>query len=229
MIRQLYVLQPIGGEKFGALFAYAEVADPQNVGEREENGVCPRCKSGLGLLPWLPPHRIELTSTRYPDLLWGAGFDLIVSSRFRRHYEAAGLTGITQFDSPAEIVSIGGKPASRVQPPPPEYHNIRYLHGSGELDDERSGAIRSEGLCDYCRQGIDKVDRVILRPGSWTGADFFEAYGLPGHLLVSEKLKDLIESHQLTNAELIPAEEYQFDMEAIIAALDRYLPGQTVH
>ena len=35
---------------------------------------------------------------KYPDFLWGPGFDLMVSDRVRRLYEDAGLTGIRQFD-----------------------------------------------------------------------------------------------------------------------------------
>jgi hypothetical protein len=206
-----YVLRPRGNRRFGTVFAFADVLDPHNVGDNRVKGVCPQCREGLGMLPWLPPHRVKLSSRRYPDLLWGAGFDLMVSARFRALYEAAGMTGILRFDPPAEVVRVGRVPAAAVDPPPPVYHNIIYQHGGADLDDERSGAWRLSVPCDYCRPSIDAVDRVTLRPGSWTGSDIFVAYGLPGHRLATHRLRDLILDNALTNALLIPAEEYSMD------------------
>ncbi len=211
MTPNFYVLRPYGDDRFGKEFAFAEVLDPQNVGDNREQGVCPQCGKGLGMLPWLPPHRIKLSSSRYPDLLWGAGFDLMVAGRFKELYEAAGLQGILRFDPPVEIVRVGRKPGAAVQPPPPAYHNVLIVHGVADLDDELSHARRTPGVCSYCRQSIRAVHPIVLRPGSWTGADIFEAYGLPGHWLVTERFKALVEENALTNALFISAEEYRLD------------------
>jgi hypothetical protein len=208
---QFHVLRPYRNELFGDHFAHAEVLDPQHVGETDDTDHCPRCGQGIGALEWLPPQRMKLSSTQYPDLLWGAGFDLMVSSRFRGLYEAVGLQGIKRFDPPAEIVKVGKLPVDQVQPTPPPYYNIYYLHGGAQLDSRRSGARRPRGLCLYCRPGIDAVERVILQPDSWTGADIFEAYGLPGDILVTQRFKALVDEHGITNAELIPAEQYRFN------------------
>src|SRR5690242_3785796 len=97
---QFFVLRPWNDALFGTRFAYANVLEPQIVGRSEEHGVCPVCGEGLGMLPWLPPHRIKLSRGQYPDLLWGAGFDLMVSARFLGVYHAARLTGLTRIDPP---------------------------------------------------------------------------------------------------------------------------------
>jgi len=211
MTQRFYAMRPYGDKLFGRHFAFADVLPPQNVGTSTDNSVCPCCGRGMGMRPWLPPHRIKLSSSRYPDLLWGAGFDLMVSERFKRLYEASGLQGITRFDPPAEIVKVGRRPASEVQPPPPDYHNIWFLRGGADLDDDLSEARRPPGLCPCCRGGIHSLQRVVLRPGSWTGADLFKAYGLSGTFLVSERFQAFVEQHQITNAELTPAEQYHFD------------------
>jgi hypothetical protein len=211
MTKQFYVIRPSGNRRFGDEYAFADILPPQNADEDRAKGVCPRCGDGLGSLTWFPPHRVKLSSERYPDLLWGAGFDLAVSGRFRELYEAAGLQGIVRFDPPMEIIRVRGTPVEGVKPPPPEYHNVLIVHGGADLDDELSNARRDRGLCDYCRQSIRAVDRVILRPGSWAGADIFKAYGLPGHRLVTERFKRLVEENELTNALFIPAEEYRLE------------------
>jgi hypothetical protein len=40
------------------------------------------------------------------------------------------------------------------------------------------------------------------------------AHGLPGTILVTERFKTFVVEHRITNAEIIPAEEYYFDFKA---------------
>jgi len=92
-----YVLEPDGGLLFGTKWAYADQMDPVRRGEGDD---CPVCGGPIGGLRWLPPHRIKLSSAKpekWGDILWGAGFLLMVSDRFKMIYEAEGLTGITVF------------------------------------------------------------------------------------------------------------------------------------
>ncbi len=105
-----YVLEPEGGELFGTKWAYGAVAKPhvtEDIGQR-----CSGCQETAGPLVWLPPHRIELSSAKpekWGDFLWGAGFELVVSARFKTVYETERLIGIRQFHPPAEIVRVGKK------------------------------------------------------------------------------------------------------------------------
>lgn len=207
---QFYILRPWHNELFGYRYSYADVLDPVYFGDPKEVGVCPACGESLNGRPWLPPQRVKLSKARFPDFLWGAGFDLILSERCLLEYNTAGLTGITRVDPPVEVVRVGRKSLAQINPPPPPYRNIWFNRGAASIDDELSGTRRPPGLCPVCRQGTDAIQRVILRDGSWTGCDIFGAYGL-GSIIVSERLKRMAEENELTNAEFVPAEDYHFD------------------
>jgi hypothetical protein len=215
-----YILRPVGGIMFGRQFAYADIVDPQVNGDNFDRARCPKCGEGLGMRPWLPPHRIELSSKRYPDFLWGAGFEIMLSDRFLKLYQESELTGITRIYPPAEIVRVGRKPVESVQPPPPAYSYVWYSYEGADLDDRASGARRPRGLCPHCRRSITALERIRFKDGSWSGADIFEAYGLPGSIVVTGRLKSVVDANGLLNADLIPCEDYFFDWD------DPHKPGQ---
>jgi hypothetical protein len=209
-----YVLRPRRGELFGRYFAYADLEDPVLRGTTMQLlEACPECHRGLGPLPWLPPHRIKLSqSKRLPDFVWGAGFSLMVSERFKELYEQHRMLGILRFDPPAEVVRAGRLRPSEL-PSIPVYRNVIYTRMGADLDDAASGARRLETPCRVCRRSITGVDRIVLKPRSWRGADIFEAFGAPGITIVSERMEQMIREHGLTNGECIPAEEYSFDFD----------------
>lgn len=202
-----YVLKPDGG-LFGRRWAYGEIVEPSNSGPPDR---CPQCGAPVSRLKWLPPHRLTLSTSRrekWPDMLWGAGFPLMVSARFREAYEAAGLQGITCFHAPAEILRMGSK---RVGEGVPAYHLIDILWGGANLDDRASGAVRENVTCPYDRGSIAFLQKVVLEDSSWVGADIFEARGLPARIVVSERSRDAVDAFRLTGAMLIPAERYAYD------------------
>lgn len=205
-----FALIPVDDDDFGTRFAYREVLDPHIIGDRYGHGICPQCGSGLGMLPWLPPQRITLTKAVYPDILWGEGSGPMFSDRALECYDEAALTGLTRIDPPAEIVRVGRR-AFAPQSPPPNYHYVWYRYDGGDLDDTESGAVRKRVECRFCRQEIHSFDRIVLREGSWTGLDIFEAFGLPGTILVSERFKEAFDLCRLTGADLIPANDYSIN------------------
>ena len=206
-----YVLRPWGNQRFGRKYAFAEVDDPQIVGDNRENGVCPTCGGGLGNRPWMPPQRAKLSRGALPDFLWGAGFDLALSAQVVELYGSHGLSGLLRVDPPIEIVNATELRQATIIGGAPVYHNVLYAHGGADLDDARSGARRPQGLCSRCRAGIERLDRVIIKPGTWTGCDIFSAFGLDGAILVTSRFAALIAEHELTNGQLIPAEDYHLD------------------
>ena len=103
---KFYVLEPEKGMLFGTKWAYADQVDPVVISEEAEH-YCPVCGGPVGMLKWLPPYRVKLSSAKpekWGDFVWGAGFLLLVSDRFKAVYEREGLTGITAF-LPVEVVS----------------------------------------------------------------------------------------------------------------------------
>jgi hypothetical protein len=132
----------------------------------------------------------------------------MVSERFLDGYRASGMSGIAHIDPPAEIVRVGNRPIGSVFPPPPRYHNVWYVYGGASLDEGRSGAVRPPVNCAHCRRSIDGFERVILEDGSWRGDDIFDSFGLPGHILVTSRFKELCDEWEMTGATFIPAESY---------------------
>jgi hypothetical protein len=171
------------------------------------------------MLKWLPPHYLKLSSAKpekWGDFLWGAGFRLLVSARFTAVYEAEGLSGIAQLYPSAKVVRIGNKKMGDLTPSPPEYRLIEIVWNAANLDDTLSQVVRKQVECQFDRGAVESFERVVFEPGSWTGADIFEARGLLGVIVVSERFKQVVELHDLKNVRLIPAEKY---------AYNEHLPG----
>nr|AYM53524.1 hypothetical protein [Cystobacter fuscus] len=59
--------------------------------------------------------------------------------------------------------------------------------------------------------GIDTIHGFTLEPGTWRGEDIFRPRGLVGDLVVSERFKDFVERHGLTNMRLTPTEQFVRD------------------
>lgn len=211
-----YVLEPEGGLMFGTVWAYADQVDPVLVGEVMHR--CPRCGAPVsGGLEWLLPHRIKLSSAKpekWGDFLWGAGFNLMVSGRFRSLYEDEKLTGILTFYPPAEIVGAGRKKARDLTATLPEYHLVTIKWGAANLDDAASRMVRESVKCSFCRSGIKRSwERLFIEPGSWDGSDIFVPRGLGGTILVSQRFKALAETHELKNTLFVPAQNYAYDVK----------------
>jgi hypothetical protein len=209
-----YVLKPDGKIRFGTKWAYADQVDPVRFGEGDK---CPVCGGPIGGRRWLPPHRIKLSSAapeKWGDTLWGAGFLLIVSDRFKTIYEAEGLTGITAFHSPAEIVRVGRRKTGELPPLLPQYHLIEIVWNGANQDDVASGVVRGKPVkCSYCRVGGNpkRQYRTVIEQESWTDADIFTPRGAPVGVMVSERFKQIAEAYKLKNIWLIPSEKYGYD------------------
>lgn len=209
---RFFILEPVGGIRFGTKWAYAEKVEPVLLGEAR---VCPICDQAISLLEWLPPHRIKLSSAKpekWGDFLWGGTF-LAVSERLKDIYHAEGLSGIEYFYPPAEIVRVGTRKARDLPKSLPVYSAVSIKWNGANLDDEISGVVRKPGksVCRFHRGWIQSLERIGLETVSWDGSDIFIARGgLNSATVVSERFRDAIEKHSLTNAWLIPAENYAY-------------------
>ena len=175
---------------------------------------CSICGNATGLMPLLPPVRVELKTwgTSCGDIAWGPCNELLFSDRFMEMYQSHGLIGLINI-VPAEVVKI--RTRRKLRNPIPSYYCCRAKQSRAAIDDVRSG-IERDGhcTCDECRLGgiLKRMKRVILEADSWSGEDIFYARGLPGTILVSEKFSDLCREYKISNCQLIPAEEFSFDL-----------------
>lgn len=215
-MNKFYVIEPSDGKMFGKKWAYADLIDPVNTGDSQK---CPVCGQAVSLLKWLPPHRIKLSSAKpekWGDFVWGAGFPLLVSGKFKEIYEREGLTGIVDFSQPVEVVRVGTLKSGQFPTDPPDYYLIDVLWGGANQDDLASGltlGIHELIACVFCRGGFawKKQERVAIEEGSWNGDDIFKPRNAPVPFMVSERLKLNVEKNQLTNIWFIPAERYAYD------------------
>ena len=101
-----YVLKPEEGISFGRKWAYGDVVDPVNYADCER---CPVCGGPVSMLKWIEPRRIKLSSAqpeKWGDVVWGAGFSLLISKHLKGIYEEEELTGIDEISPPVEIVRM---------------------------------------------------------------------------------------------------------------------------
>lgn len=206
-----YVLKPSGGKLFGTNWTYGEQAEPVKYGAADE---CPQCHGPVTMRKWLPPHFLRLSSAhpqRWGDLIWGTMSPFVVSSRFKQAYKTKGLEGVVRFGPACKIVRLGNRKPQDLLVPLPEYHLVTIYWNGANLDDARSGALRTEVTCSFDRDSVRKLERIVLEPNSWQGADLFGVRGLPGLTLATDKFKRMVDDYSITNVMLIPIEKYGYD------------------
>lgn len=206
---KFFVLQNPKADRGDAVTDYLPV-------EGSRTGDAPRCSvcgKFLGMLPLLPPVRVELEAwgPRWGDVAFGPGDQLLVSDKLKKLFTEAGLVGFVRLD-PVEIVR-----ATRRKPgagDPPNYWLASIQRSRAALDESASGLVRDEApTCEECRVGgiIKRARRIFLQAGAWSGEDVFFARGLPGTVLVSERFKRLCQDNDLANCSLVAAETFSFD------------------
>ncbi|MCY1079956.1 imm11 family protein [Archangium lansingense] len=184
---------------------------PANVGEAPR---CPVCGIIIGMLPWLPPYRGEVTlhSGSFGDFIQPAGYEVIISERMAEAFRAEGLTGLQGFH-PVEVMRVRGR---RKKPQPlevPRYFVATPWFGRAAIDEAHSRLrIREPMTCTECRSiSVDSIHGFSLDPGTWAGEDVFRPRGEQGIIVVSERFAAFVQRHALTNMKLIPTEEYVWD------------------
>ncbi len=179
---------------------------------------CEACGVFIGMLTWLPPFRVVLETWGdvFGDVAYGPGCGVLVSQRFRTLWLERELTGLDGFDD-VEVISVKRHDRNKApHGPPPPYYRVMVVRGNAAVDELRSELERDDiGLCPVCRSGkgggVTRTKRVILEESTWSGEDVFIARGLPGMYLTTERFKCFCDDYKITNALLIPAEDYSFD------------------
>src|SRR5690242_8555428 len=79
---------------------------------------CPLCGGYTGMLPLLPPVRVEVEAwgTEFGDLAFGPGEELLVSDHFWKHYGTSSLVGLS-FVGSAEVAKVKSRKKFQTQTP----------------------------------------------------------------------------------------------------------------
>jgi hypothetical protein len=175
---------------------------------------CDTCGNYVGLRPLLFPVRVELEcwGSKWGDIAFGPGDQLLISGRLRRAFAEAGLNGFTLLD-PVEVAKVRRRQPS-MKGNPPDYWLATLARSEAVLDERASGLERGDGsVCTDCGLGgvIKRIHGVVLRPNTWSGEDVFFARGLPGTILTSERFKSLCENAGFANRAFLDAQMFSFD------------------
>lgn len=141
---------------------------------------CPVCGVFIGMLPWLPPFRVELElfEDEWEDRVHLSGQEFLVSEAYVRLHQSKGFTGLAPFES-VEVLSI--KYRTKARPAPPMYFVTKVLKSDARIDDAASELKRWPGKpwCPRCGGSSETSrERLILERGTWQGEDWFEPQNL---------------------------------------------------
>jgi hypothetical protein len=199
-------------------YAWFEVAGRPNYAGAPE---CPTCRRAVGMLTWLPPHRVALKqSKQIGDFVSGAGgCPFLCQSRVVEQWHAQELGGMDQL-YPIEISRVGTTRRAN-ESPRPTLFGVNVPHSLVRVEHDQMNVDWAERPhTDYCRtcgpggggrEGIIRSwQRVVVNDHSWNGEDLFFAVNLPGTILVSERAAQIIRSEGWSNVTVVPAEEYVY-------------------
>lgn len=201
---QFFVLRHVIGSSDETEF---ETTAPTMLGEAP---TCPVCREGyIGMKPWLPPYtaEIRLRGEHLGDVAFGAGYELLVSERFRQAWVQSGLQGIDTF----KVVTIVRVRPSKASVPRSMFYCIEPRYGSAWVDFARSSIVRNvEPSCFACGKGavINAVRGFSVAEETWSGDDMFRVLGLPGVVIVSARFREVVEAHGLRNIPTVPVASY---------------------
>jgi hypothetical protein len=185
-------------------------ADGSAFGDAPRCGVCGR---PIGMRRWLSPFRVELRrhGSEWGDFAFFGLAEFLVSDRAAAAIAEGGVTGLSGFE-PVEAVKVEGGDS------PPTYRHVLVAFSDAAVDENKSSLVRrGEVTCERCRSdGLDAIHGFVIEPGTWTGEDVFIARGLPGVVVASQRFKRLVDDHELTNIELVPTDEYDWDPQAAV-------------
>lgn len=167
---------------------------------------CDVCGNYYGLVPFKPPIRGTLVAERSIFDFARAGDDVFLSERCVKCFLESGVRGLGN-PTPVELLSIEGPLGLDRQK---QFFLADVVPWGGELDRVRSGLRTAEKApCPACGYAgiIDGYDGIHLIESSWRGDDIFRIKGLPGAILVSERLEVLCREQGLSVCSLVPAEK----------------------
>jgi hypothetical protein len=212
---QFYVLRPVIPSQHET--EYIPVRSPA-FGEAPR---CPRCGSAVAPRPWIAPRRAAVVGHgwEYGDVVFGLAEGLLVSERFRRAYDAEGLTGIAEL-APLAAVRCRPRPAGG----DPGYAYCTFQRGGAIAvpRDARTQVTPGRPPCDLCGGDVEVVAfrGFAIDESTWTGADLFHAWRAPATLVATERVLDVAKAHGLRNVTAVRVEEHVYDPELLLGPPD---------
>ena len=149
--------------------------------------------------------RLELISSNIVDFSWTILSDIVVTERVVQVFEEAGLTGYEL--KPTKIVSVAKRVKIKSYP---KFWELIVTGQGGHAHPDSGIALKFK--CDTC--GLVRYSAyehgIIVDETQWDGSDLFTVIEYPKHILVTERVKNIIESHKLTNVKFLRSNEVKW-------------------
>ena len=138
---------------------------------------------------------------KYPDfMLYGSvGLNFIVSESVMKVLQEEKITGYNE----AKKVSLYRSRYGKLVKQEVDYYMIN-ITGSIDLD-LKSMSLKRKNVCPLCgsfkwsRQRLYTSDS-IFDMSTWDGSDICRVQSFPGHIMISDRLKEIFEKHKFTGA-----------------------------
>lgn len=152
-------------------------------------------------------HKIRLEGgKRYPDLLafCGAGTTeqgeryLLLSERAVEAFSREGITGLEDCQQ-ATILTAEG--ASHDVADAPNYY-LADISGTIDLNGPAMSNLRKKNMCPACgkfRWSHQRLSPLRVDSASWNGKDLCRLTSIPGCVICTEKVREMVKKHRLTN------------------------------
>lgn len=217
---RLFVIDRVLALQRGRAFTDYEKCEPINRGPAPS---CPSCGRHLGMLSWLPPHRVTVNVDRplYTAIAYGG--DLLVSKPLMDAFMVRGLSGLTGFD-PVDVIRRRRLTRSaKTAGDPPPYFRVDVAQGPARVDWKASHFLCSPwqptsrprhadcSLCNSRDLNYHGVQRLVLEQGTWDGKDIFVPLGVGATYILSDRFRVLCEELQPGVMDFIPLEDYAYD------------------
>jgi len=129
------------------------------------------------------------------DFMWTFIGEVVITDRVAKLFKEAGFTGYEL--EPVEVVNRQDITVWKF--------NVTGKGGKAQ-------GLYLKYRCEAC--GLERYggyeNGIIFDEKEWDGSDFFEVDGW-GVILITERVKDFIEKHGLTNVIIIPLNEFKVD------------------
>jgi len=141
--------------------------------------------------------------------VWTWYNDCIVTDSTLSLLRRAGFTGFEARPVTVDKFKRLGRKRSAEIAIPPLWELL--IQGKGGVAAPESGIYvmgkdEESGRLQYSSFG----DGIVVDEANWDGSDFFTVNGYPKYILVTERVKELIIGHQLTNCALIPSDKLEW-------------------
>jgi len=164
-----------------------------------EGIICPVNKGHQRAGNRIGPLRINIKSKKLSDFLTTFLSDWIITDKVSEIFKSTGITG---YELRSVIVCNMNLPFSLWE---------LIVTGKGG-DAHPDSGIYIKKYCEYCnfKRYSAYENGIIVDENNWDGKDILTVTGYPGHVLVTERVRNIIEENKLTGVLFTPSNELKW-------------------